>query len=80
MSKPKIREIKNISDIGDEDCVFYMQFNAEMTQIMLTVTTKVPITPEEYLEALAEFVNEVSEHPQNLFVETVDNNEDIGLH
>lgn len=80
MSKPKIKEIKNMSEASDADCIFYLQYNPEMTQIMVTMTTKQAVTPEEFIDALAGFVNEVSEHPHNLFVETIDNSADPNLH
>lgn len=82
MSKPKIKEIKSINEVPDDEdgCVFYIQYDENLTQIMLTISAKRSMTPEEYVTALTEFVNEVAEFPGNLFVESVDNNEDLGLH
>lgn len=81
MSKPKIKQIRNINEVPDDEdaCTFFLQYEPEMMQIMLTITTKRSITPEEYIDALAAFVNEVSEHPQNLFVEDM-SGDDSPLH
>lgn len=83
MSKPKIKQISKIeqADLDDPDnCLFYIQYNDELTQIMLTVQAKYSMTPQEYMLALSEFVNEASENPDNLFVETVDFEDDISKH
>lgn len=71
MSDHKIKKIASIHEVDDDEdaLTFYLQYNEDMTQIMLTVNAKKPITPEEYINAVSEFINEVSEHPQNLFVE-----------
>jgi hypothetical protein len=83
MSKPKIKQISKIeeADLDNPDnCLFYIQYDEHLTQIMLTVQSKHPISPEEYMAALAEFVNEASENPQNLFVEEPFHEDDITKH
>ena len=79
-SDKKIKQIVNMAQAEGEDVVFYLHYSECMTEIMLGVITKQAVTPEQYIQALADFVNEVSEHPQNLFVEPVDHSEDPGLH
>ena len=72
MSKPKIKQISKIeeADLDNEDnCLFYIQYDNSMTQIMLTIQSKRPFTPEEYMMALGDFLNQASENPDNLFVE-----------
>lgn len=74
--KPVIKKISHdeIADITDKDtCIYYLSYNEEMTQIVLSVNAGRSITPEEYLDALAHFIDDVSEFPENLFVDTPDN-------
>jgi hypothetical protein len=81
MSDHKIKKISSMNEVDpdDEDAItFFLQYNESMTQIMVTLNTKRAMTPEEYINALSDFVNEVSEHPANLFVE--DMPDDTGLH
>ena len=83
MSRPKIKQIKSVAELdneNDDEVLYYLQYSEDMTDIMLGIRSKQPLTPEEYVAALASFVDELSEHPQNLFVETVDHSEDTGLH
>ncbi len=84
MTKPKIKKItsKEEAELNDDDmCVYYLQFDENMTQIMLTISAQRSISPEEYMLALQSFVNDCSEFPENLFVEdAVGSNEDRGLH
>ena len=82
MSRPKIKQITNIAQAEDDEdtCVFYLQYNPEMTSIMLTINAKREMKPEEYIELLADFVDNCTESPENLFVETVDNESVDGLH
>lgn len=83
MSKPKIKQISKIeqADLDDPDnCLFYIQYNENLTQIMLTIQCKNSMTPEEYMLALAEFVNETSENPGNLFVEDCAHEDDLSKH
>jgi hypothetical protein len=83
MSKPKIKQISKIeeADLDNPDnCLFYISYNDDMTQIMLTIQSKTAIMPQEYMAALAEFVNEASENPDNLFVETLDFEDDLTKH
>lgn len=73
--KPKIKQIINEAefDENDEDaCLFYLSYDEDMRQIMLTVKSNVPMTPELYFEALADFLNNIESNPGNLFVENVD--------
>jgi hypothetical protein len=71
MSKPKIKQISHIDEADDDPdtCIFYLSYNEDMTQVMLTVQTKRPLTPDEYLDSVADFLNNVSESPEQLFVE-----------
>ena len=77
MSKPTVKKItKNQLDEATDDadtCVYYLNYNEDKTQITLMVSAKRPINPHEYMDALASFVNDVSESPDSLFVEDVDN-------
>ena len=81
MSKrPKIKKITDISEatVNQDECIYYLQYNEEMTQIMLTVQAQRAISPEEYMLALQSFINDVHEHPHNLFVEdAVGDNEEL---
>jgi hypothetical protein len=81
MSDHKIKKISSMNEVdpNDEDAItFFLQYNESMTQIMVTLNTKRAMTPEEYIQALSDFVNEVSEFPANLFIE--DCPDDSGLH
>jgi hypothetical protein len=71
MSKPEIKRIRNIEEADDDEdaCVFYIQYDKDCTQIMLTIQSKRSMTPEEYIEAVSEFVNNVTENPESLFVD-----------
>ena len=72
--KPTIKKITSVEEAQEEDqCIFYLSYNEDLTQVSLGMTTKRPISPEEYLEALSDFINNASEFPDNLFVEDVDN-------
>lgn len=68
-SRPKIKKITDKTQDNEDECIYYLQYNEEMTQIMLTIQAQREITPEEYMMALQCFINDVHEHPQNLFVE-----------
>lgn len=71
--KPTIKKITHIDqvEVGEDECVYFLQYDKEMTQIMLTVKGARPITPQEYMQALITFVNDASEFPEKLFVEDV---------
>ena len=83
MSKPKIKQISKIEDANLDDpdnCLFFIQYDENLTQIMLTVQCKNSMTPEEYMLALAEFVNDASENPGNLFVSDATYEDDLSKH
>jgi hypothetical protein len=80
--KPTIKKItKDEAPVpeGDE-CVYYLSYNEDMTQIMLSVSAARPITPEEYMMALTAFVNDVEQYPDKLFVEDFDFESDMSKH
>jgi hypothetical protein len=76
MKKPTLKKITNdmIGLEADEPdaCVFYLQYDENMTQIMLTIQANRPMTPEEYLHAVTDFVETIKENPAALFVEEIE--------
>lgn len=78
--RPKIKKITNTDEATSDECIYYLQYNPEMTQIMLTIQAQREMTPEEYMLALAAFVDDASEHPHKLFVEDVDGDVNSDLH
>jgi hypothetical protein len=76
----KIKKITKVEDIefSDEDEVaFFLQYEPEMTQVMLTVVSQKSMTPHDVMDAIASFVNDASEFPDTLFVESIDSNEHL---
>lgn len=80
--KPKLKKITNDLVTTDSEhpdaCVFYIQYEEDMTHIMLSIKGNRPITPQEYMNALHDFVDTIKENPESLFVEEVDGMD--GLH
>ena len=76
MTKPKLKKIINDAHDIEEDhpdaCVYYIQYDPDMSQIMLTIKSNRPMTPEEYVLAVADFAETIKEDPAHLFVEEVD--------
>lgn len=75
MAKPKIKQIVNEAEFDENDpdaCLWYLTHDENMTQVMLTIKTNKPITPEEYLHTLADFLNQIELDPDGLFVEDAD--------
>lgn len=74
----KIKKVTKVQDIEFEDpdeVAYFLQYEPEMTQVMLTVVSQRQMTPEEYMQALVSFVNDASEFPDTLFVESIDTGE-----
>jgi hypothetical protein len=79
----RFKQIKRLEDFHDNDpdsCAILISYNKEMTEIVLTVKSNRALNPEEYFDSVAEFLNEVSEKPETLFVEDIDNEGKSGLH
>lgn len=76
MKKPTLKKIINDKPEIEEDhpdaCVYYISYNEDLSQIMLSIQANRPMTPEEYMLALADFVETTKEEPEALFVEEVD--------
>jgi hypothetical protein len=78
----KFKEIKTANDIEEDDpdaCFFSIDSNKDMTEITLRLRSNTSVTPEEYFNTLAEFLNTVSENPESIFVESP-NEDDSKLH
>lgn len=79
----RFKQIKKVDDFDNDNpdaCMFLISYTEDMKDITLTLKANRPMTPEEYFESLCDFVNNISENPANLFVESVDNNDNQGLH
>jgi hypothetical protein len=73
MAKPKIKRITRDNEVvepeHEDQCVYHITYNENMTQIMLSISAGRSMTPEEYLMALVSFINDIENNPENLFVE-----------
>ena len=67
----KFKEIKHIHEMGDDpdSALFSISYNEDMTEIILTLKSNESVTPQEYFNTIADFLNMVNEHPESLFVE-----------
>lgn len=80
--KPTIKKItqNEVKDPQGDECIYYLSYSDDMTQIMLSVHAGRSITPEEYIQSLVAFVNDVEMNPESLFVEDVDVESDLSKH
>ena len=70
--RPKIKKIVNKDDLIDDDpdmCTYYLQYNEDLSQVMLTISAQRAMTPEEYMLSLQAFINDCSDSPEQMFVE-----------
>lgn len=65
----KIMKKDEFLETDDNEVVFYLTYNDDMTEIVLMAKCKTPMMPTEYLDTLAQFINDASVNPDNLFVE-----------
>jgi hypothetical protein len=77
MSNTKKILSKDDIDAGDNEVIFYLSYNEDMTEIVLMAKCKTPMTPVEYMETLAQFVDDASEFPDKLFVESIGDDSDL---
>jgi hypothetical protein len=75
----KVKKILNKEDelAGDNEVVFYLSYNDDMTEIVLMAKCKSAMTPNEYIETLIQFVDDASEFPDKLFVESGEDRGDM---
>jgi len=73
----KIEELEDAMPQDDDEVSFFVQYDDSMQQIMLSIMTRKPMTPEAYMLALQSFVNDASEFPQTLFVEDIGDVESV---
>jgi hypothetical protein len=73
MAKPKIKRITRDNEVvepeHEDQCVYHITYNEEMTQVMLSISAGRSMTPEEYIMALVAFINDVENNADDLFVE-----------
>ena len=65
----QIKSIKDFDTDNEDECLFYITYDKDLTEIVLTLKANRPLTPVEYIESLNEFMNKISETPDDLFVE-----------
>ena len=65
----QIKSIKDFDTDNEDECLFYITYDKDLTEIVLTLNANRPLTPVEYIESLSEFMNKISETPDDLFVE-----------
>ena len=77
----RIHKMEEFEADNDPDaCAILISYDRDMKSIVLTVKANRPLTPEEYFDSVAEFLNDVSENPEKLFVESIDFEDESGLH
>jgi hypothetical protein len=55
-----------------------IKYDDDMRRVDLSIITKKSMTPDDFMDYLIEFVDNVNEFPQRLFVES--NEDDLNLH
>ena len=71
MSIKKICRKDEIENPPDDEIVFYLTFDPDLTEIVLMAKCSSKMTPKEYMDALNQFVNDASEFPDRLFIEDI---------
>lgn len=70
----KNKNSKDIIKIEPEEgeAMFMVSFDEDMKSIMVVIKSNEPMTPTDFVDAMAAFVDDVSEFPEKLFVEAAD--------